>query len=87
MPGTESLRSILSSLSVQLTMLKAKRAEAPFWPCVVTGHPMIEVKCLKKKEKDMDEVLASLAQYQQMAKAGCDEATLAQMMSSLSKDD
>ena len=43
-----------------LTLLKAGEKGGPFWPSLLKGHPEMDVSGLKRKEKDLDELMAEI---------------------------
>lgn len=55
---------------LHLTLLKGGKPGGPFWPQLVKGHPEVDVSSLKRKEKDLDELMAELNQAEAMKGMG-----------------
>ena len=44
-----------------LTLIKAgKLGDGPFWPCLIKGHPDVDVSGLKREEKSLEELMAEI---------------------------
>ena len=45
---------------LHITLLKGGKPGGPFWPQLIKGHPEIDISTLKRKEKDLEELMAEL---------------------------
>lgn len=45
---------------LQISLVKSGKPGGPFWPHLIKGHPEIDISTLKRKEKDIDELMAEL---------------------------
>ena len=45
---------------LSISLIKSGKPGGPFWPHLLKGHPEIDVSTLKRKEKDIDELMAEL---------------------------
>jgi len=63
------LGDVSGKKTLSVVLLKAEK-EKPFWPNVVVGHPEVDVKPLKRKQKDLDELLAENPEMMKMMNGG-----------------
>ena len=59
-----------SGRELHVTLEKGGKPGGPFWPQLVKGHPEVDISGLKRKEKDIDELMAELNQSEAMKGMG-----------------